>query len=172
MSKRICWMCLLGLGLAMVVGVLGVVVTHRAWAWVKSTSDAARPHELRTEDIRPTFLRLTGHDLPSNTSNLRAIGAGGFGPEIFVCFRTDLAGIEYVLKAFSGRRSSLRTLGTDDLRAMDRSGEHLFLWPSVCQERLGICLFDQALIKSARLLARYGGTLAVLRTMVSCAHRR
>jgi hypothetical protein len=119
---------------------------------VNQLARAAHERELRLEEIRPTFRDLTGHSLPKTADNLSAIYAGGGDPGIFLRFETDANGIAYVLDTFSGKTTTITSLNANDLRAISRSGEQIFQRPSYWQETLGVSIFDQESIGSARLM--------------------
>ena len=112
------------------------------------------PHELPTRRIRSIFCDMTEQiELPNKTDDLRAIFESGIDPAIFVRFQTDSEGIEYILDKFGGSTANLKTFDAGLMKALNEANEALFFYyPSIWQEKLGICLFDQDSIESGRLL--------------------
>jgi len=151
MDKRkrftvLCGFILVILGLAVFLGVWQVV------GWMEAVRIEARKRELPTGEIRPTFVRLTGHDLPQKADDLRAIYEGGRNAGIFARFTTDEEGLEYVASTFRGKRGTETAFSGDEWAAMRSSAPAMFTGPTFWQMRLGVSLFDPNSIGSARLL--------------------
>jgi hypothetical protein len=87
-------------------------------------------------------------DLPDNATDLRAIFEGGREPWIFVVFRTDVEGVEYVKRLFEGPGTLSEYLDVTALRDLKASGYQLFYNASRWQERAGVRVFDQESIES------------------------
>jgi len=156
MSDRKFYIVLSGLILLILLSFL-TMKGIRFYQWTQLLVEKAHERELSVEEIRPAFLRVTKHELPSKADNLRAIFQQFREQSIFVRFETDPESIEYILQNFGGERVISKSLNTDDLRVMKKSNRRFFnnslpYW----QNENGVCLFDQDAIESCRVL-EYSG---------------
>ncbi len=138
-----------------VLVVLGFTVFLGRWQvyrWMEALRIEARKRELPTQEIRPTFARLTGHDLPPETDDLRAIYEGGRDAGIFVRFTTDDQGIEYVASTFRGKHGTDVTLSAEKWTATKSRASTLFTGPTYWQMQIGVRLFDPNSVESPRVL--------------------
>jgi len=86
--------------------------------------------------------------------DLRCLIYGGRDPAIFLRFRTDSKGIEYMTEAFSRPDVDSKTVHPNaiDASSLPPSGAPLFLHASAWQEDLGVHLFDRESVESGRVL--------------------
>lgn len=108
--------------------------------------------EVPQQSIRRAFRFSTGGELPPRADAMQAVFSGGLDPGIFLRFRTDASGIEYILDAFAGPDVKDTTFGPDGV-AMP-SGWHR-KWLGVAsqwEEEAGLQIWDQNSIDSARVL--------------------
>jgi hypothetical protein len=95
---------------------------------------------------------VTTLDLPENADDARALFRGGREPGIFVRFRTDSKGIDYILSVFGRKAGNPQTVDLDLVRALISGGGHVFVVPSQWEKEVGIRLFDPEAIGSGREL--------------------
>ena len=105
--------------------------------------------ELQKEEIRPILTRLTGRELPTKVENLRAIfhieGDRERLEELYVAFRTDQKGCEYILDTFGGQNVQREEFPLDENNPFKwRMSD--FLYACRLQKDLGVDLFDEELI--------------------------
>ena len=110
------------------------------------------PHRLPTRLAGSAFEYMSDQELPDKTVDPLAVFTGGHDPFLFVRFETDGVGIEHILESFGGEGAQVSTLGTAELRSMTLSEISVFPFLDSVEARLGMSLFDQASVESARLV--------------------
>ncbi|MBN2180514.1 MAG: hypothetical protein JW715_01270 [Sedimentisphaerales bacterium] len=110
------------------------------------------PPEIPECLIKTAFQRVTGHGLPKNVADLRAIYQGGRDREIFVKFQTDSNGIEYIRTTFGKTPSKYRKLDSESMKTLNKSGLKIFTAPSIWQDDIGADIFNQKSITSGCIL--------------------
>jgi hypothetical protein len=111
-----------------------------------------RPHRLPTRLVGPAFEYMTDQKLPDKTEDPIAVFIGGHDPFLFVRFQTDGAGIGHILESFGGQGTQVSTLDAAELRSMTVSEISVFPFLDSVEARLGMSVFDQASVESARLV--------------------
>ena len=135
MKIRTLFIILISLGISLIT--LTVVITFGIIQLVRYIQVESLPHELAPQKIEREFKRLTRHELPAKTDNLRAIFKGIRDPSIFVKFRTDAEGVEYIKHSFGEQGASSQYLDKEMLKYKTIFTE------SIMEECAGINLFDQ-----------------------------
>jgi hypothetical protein len=82
---------------------------------------------------------------------------GGRDPAVFVRFRTDDHGLQYVLQEFGGPDVAVEMLDEDVLRCVP-SGWFRFASVMNWQKKLGVQVYDPSTIHSAKVLMRQSPT--------------
>lgn len=101
--------------------------------------------ELRSEEIEPFLIQLTGHELPDKVEDLRAIlfGYNGY-KDLYVAFKTDQKGCLYMLDLFGGQ-DVVRQEFPQDKNNPFQWDIDIFDIGYDLQKKLGIVLFDKNL---------------------------
>jgi hypothetical protein len=115
-----------------------------------------KPRELPHELIRRCFREITDRELPSETDDLKALFHGGVDPAIFVRFRTNSDGINFICNSFVKSETTIKVVDPNWMRALTEGGGHIFYIPFQWEQRVGIRVFDQERIESAKVLEYLG----------------
>ena len=137
-------------GIAGVAAVLVIGLALRPPLWCY-TNFTLRPNVLPTRLIRSAIRFASGHAAPAIMDDAQGIIHGGRDPAVFVRFRTDDDGLQYVLQEFGGAAAAVEVLDMEVFRSV-RSGWPVFVLVMGWQEKLGVHIYDPSTIRSARIL--------------------
>lgn len=139
-------------GFLVLGGVIRVLPRERTLAYyVRMPGVRELPREL----INPAFCFVTKRNLPEKVEDLKGIFSGGGDPAIFIGFRTDAAGVEYVRTVFGGSGVRQTIFGVNGIPVPSPSVASIFIsiiW--AWQDKTGVRIVDQRLIESGCRLER------------------
>ncbi len=138
--------------LAAVAALTAMEIALRPNLWCY-TNLTLRPNVLPTRLIRSAIKFASGHAAPAMMEDAQGIVCGGRDPAVFVRFRTDDQGLQYVLQEFGGPDAVVEVLDMEVFRSVP-SGWHMFAGVTHWQAELGVHIYDPSTIRSARVLIR------------------